>query len=361
MPEIMHLSSTAVADGDRPLARLARPRAFARPEGRLQDGGEPEKPIFVVGVGRSGTTLLRLMLHHHPRIAIPYESHFIGRYFNQLERYGPLDDRANLAGLLSAILDEPWLKTWDADFDRERVLARVAEPSLAGVLTAVYRTYADSKGKERWGDKSDYLDLVPVLNELFPAAQFIHILRDGRDVANSVIKLPWGPSDVAAAASWWNDAIWVGRRVGAVLGRKRYAEVRFEDLVRNPEDELRRLCDFLGEEYSPAMLDYHKTADDAIPAGQRAQHRNYNAPPDPSRLFAWRREMHPCDVAIFTRYAHRMLAELSYEVPRTHVSKLRLGWRLFKIFVRRYVKDDGLVPGRGDSPPLVRQRKEAAR
>jgi hypothetical protein len=361
MPDTLHYSSAAVADAGNPFPRSNGTRAYAPPADGDRDVTTPEKPIFIVGVGRSGTTLLRLMLHHHPRIAIPYESHFIGRYYNRLEKFGPLENPANLGRLIASILDEPWLKMWDATFDRDRILARVAEPSLRGVLTAVYRTYAEGKDKPRWGDKSDYLDLVPVLNELFPDAQFVHILRDGRDVANSVLKLPWGPRDVAAAGSWWNDAIWVGRRVGAVLGKRRYAEVRFEDLVRGPEAELRRLCDFLGEDYAPAMLDYYKTSDGAIPPAQRDQHRNYNAPPDPDRLYAWKREMHPCDVAVFNRYAHRMLSELEYEVPPLRVGKLRLGWRLFRILVRRYLTDGLEVVGRGDCPARVDQPREAVR
>ena len=73
------------------------------------------------------------------------------------------------------------------------------------------------------GIKSDYLDRLHVVHEMFPNAQFIHIIRDGRDVA-TVLKLPWGPEDVVRAAEWWNEHVWVGRRVGAILGPERYLE-----------------------------------------------------------------------------------------------------------------------------------------
>jgi len=85
---------------------------------------------------------------------------------------------------------------------------------VAGLISALYAEYAAAKGKPRWGDKSDYLDRLHIVNEMFPNAQFIHIIRDGSDVAHSALKLPWGPDDVVRAAEWWNEHVWVGRRVG---------------------------------------------------------------------------------------------------------------------------------------------------
>jgi hypothetical protein len=295
-----------------------------------------DAPIFVVGIGRSGTTLLRLMLHHHPRIAIPYESHFLTKYQETIRDYGDLQDEANLGRLIDAILAESTLKMWDHEFDRNQVLHGVSERSLAGVIDGIYTQYATAKGKARWGDKSDYLDRLHVINEIFPRAQFIHIIRDGRDVATSVLKLPWGPEDIIRAGQWWNDNVWVARRMGAVLGQERYLEVRYETLVEEPERELRRCCGFIGEEYSPEMLSYYRASDAAIPAERRAQHYRYNSPPDPSRSYAWKREMDPCDVTLFQRQARPMLSELGYEIATPACGQLAIGLRLVKIMARRY-------------------------
>jgi hypothetical protein len=297
-------------------------------------------PIFVIGIGRSGTTLLRLMLHHHPRIAIPYESEFLTRHYEAVEKYGDLRDDANLAALVDAMLAEPALLRWDHTFDRSAILANLEERTVAGVSHAIYSQYAAAKGKGRWGDKSDYLDQIHLLNEMFPRSQFIHIIRDGRDVAASVMKLSWGPNDIISAAQWWNDHLWVARRVGAVLGKERYLEIRYENLVEEPERELRRCCAFLHEEYSPEMLAYHLDSDAAIPPERRAQHHGYNAPPDRSRIYAWKREMHPCDIALFDRYAGRMLAEVGYELPPVSCGRVALGWRLISILLRRAVQTD---------------------
>lgn len=295
-----------------------------------------DRPVFVVGVGRSGTTLLRLMLTNHPRLAIPYESHFMDRYYQRSSEFGDLTDERRFRQLAQAIVDEPMVKMWDHSFDLDRLVGRVRERTLPGLLRALYEDYAAGKGKPRWGDKSDYLDRMPVIKEMFPDAQFIHIIRDGRDVANSVMKLPWGPKDIVRAAEWWHDHVWLGCRIGQVLGKENYTEVRYEHLVERPEEELRRLCAFIGEEYSAQMLDYPKAADQAIPDARKFQHQNSNRPPNGSRLYAWKREMHPCDVELFDRHAKKMLKELGYEIPEIRASRVRLGWHLMKAMTSRY-------------------------
>ena len=153
-----------------------------------------KEPFFIVGVGRSGTTMLRLMLTSHPSIAVPYESHFLTRYYEKLDSYGALEQRENLETLLRDILSEELLLSWDHEFDFDELISEIAEPvTLGSVFNAVYLNYARAKNKVRWGDKSDYLDRMHIVNDIFPDAKFIHIVRDGRDVVNSVLKLPWGP------------------------------------------------------------------------------------------------------------------------------------------------------------------------
>jgi hypothetical protein len=295
----------------------------------------PSAPFFVVNLGRSGSTLLRMMLTHHPRIAVPYESGFLTSYQDRAAEFGPLEDDGNLRRLIEAMLAEPNLRRWDHRFSADSVAAAVRHRSVAGVAESIYADYAAGKGKVRWGDKSDYLDRMHVVHQMFPTAQFIHLVRDGRDVALSVMKLPWGPNDVVGAAEWWSTHVLVARRVGAVLGPEKYLEVQYERLVANPEAELRRCCAFLGEAYSPAMLDYAADAGTAIPPETRDLHHGIDSAPYRRRAFAWKREMHPADVALFNRHAHRMLGELGYEVTTPAVGRSRLAMRYAIVAGRR--------------------------
>ncbi|MFC1747510.1 sulfotransferase [Pseudomonadota bacterium] len=292
-------------------------------------------PFFIVGVGRSGTTLIRLMMHNHPNIAIPYESHFVTDYSERADEYGSLNEDKNLRRLINDILSEELLTQWDHEFDTDKIIALTKSRTINGVFTAIYEDYANGKDKIRWGDKSDYLDRMHLINKAFPNARFIHIIRDGRDVANSVLKLPWGPKDVISAAEWWHEHVRLGRAMGAMLSADRYMEVRYEDLVQDSEGELRKICDFLDEEYSPEMLNYYKSAKAAIPDERKGQHYNADRPPNAGRVFAWKKEMSPTNIAIFSDYAKASLAAMNYEVPEPTISGFRVKLAKVLVFLKR--------------------------
>lgn len=301
------------------------------------DGSQTDAydPFFIVGVGRSGTTLLRLMLHSHPRLAIPYETHFLTQYVDEhtdVEEHLP---DAALRSLIERMLAEPMLAQWDESFSVDEVVAAARGNDLRAAVDAVYRCYANAKGKARWGDKSDYLDRMHLINRLFPTARFIHIVRDGRDVAASVMRMTWGPTDLIAAAHWWDEHVRLGRRMGAILGPSRYTEVRFEDLVAAPQETLTRLCEFLGEAYEPAMLDYHRESAAAIPEERKHQHYNNDTPPDANRTYAWKKSLSATQAELFQRYARRSLAELDYELVPPQTSPVRLKLAQLGIFASR--------------------------
>ena len=295
-------------------------------------------PFFITGLGRSGTTLLRLMISSHPNIAIPYESHFIDDYQKKLSNYGDLKKRHNLKKLVSDILSEETIKMWDHIFSEEQTISRIRERSLRGVLDAIYSEYAEFKGKIRWGDKSDYLDGIPEINAVFPDARFVHIIRDGRDVIKSVNMLNWGPNDLIAGANWWAEYVRLGRRLGALLGPDRYIEVRYEDLVTNPVEELTKICHFLEEEFSDKMLHYYQESKELIPQKRRGQHYNTDKPLQNSRAFSWKTEMSKVDVQIFDRYAGKILRDCGYEKPIKSVPKPLEAIRILQIMASRLIK-----------------------
>ncbi len=289
-------------------------------------------PFFVIGVGRSGTTLIRLMLNSHPHLAIPYETHFLTKYIKQIDRYQPLDNQANIKKLVIDMLSEELLKQWDVVPILSDVMPRLSDQvNLADVIDAIYSFYAEAHGKQRWGDKSDYLSKMNEINQVFPDAQFIHIVRDGRDVANSVIKMIWGPSDIIEAAEWWREYTRLGRCMGRMLPETRYMEIRYEDLVLDTEASLRKICDFLGEPYSDEMLEFYKNSDSLIPESRKSQHYNADAPPQSSSTYAWKKSMSNADVALFESYARDQLEAFGYEVRNLDIPVWRK--RLTKIVV----------------------------
>lgn len=314
----------------------------------------PERPIFIVGVHRSGTTLLRFMLNSSPRIYIPPESDFVPRFFGRHPQ-GPLSQH-RIAQLLDIIFRRYRLvKEWRDELpDPLAFAAAMPEPTPAAFLQALYGQYAQQHGAQRWGDKTpiyaSYMDLIATM---LPAAQFIHIIRDGRDVALSMLD-KWGDKefhvDIYFTARNWCRRIREAQASATHLGPERYYEMRYEALVEEPETELQRLCRFLGEPYLPEMAEPHRLGRQQIAVGDF--HAPVRQPPGTARVGRWRREMSAADLRLFQRVAGSLLRELGYELadtgPLPPGERGRLALLALKYHTlqtgRRLLQAAGLVP-----------------
>jgi hypothetical protein len=266
--------------------------------------------LFIVGCPRSGTTLLRRMIDAHEDIAVTRETHWIPDVYRQAQDAG----HAATAALLTA---HPKFATLGIDRDE---VDRVVEASrtYAEVVSQLFDRYAASKAKPLAADKTPgYVRELPLLHELFPAARFVHLVRDGRDVCLSALdwdrrtvrRLPtWDTAPVATAALWWRWHVLLGRRAGRRLGDARYHEVRYEALVIDPEGTLRRLCEFLGVRFDLSMLSFHEGRTRFEPgiSAKRAW-----LPPT-TGLRVWGDEMPPEQLEEFEAAAGDALEELGY-------------------------------------------------
>jgi hypothetical protein len=305
------------------------PNPLARRD-RRDDAGQPPAP-FVVGVARSGTTLLRLMLDAHPELTIPPETHFIPKLAKTLGEVPKSVGEDELRRRALTLITEH--RRWpDFGLDAHELERRFehAEPFTAtSALRAFYGLYAEKQGKPRWGDKSpSYVRRMRRVHAVLPEARFIHLIRDGRDVALSQLEVHHGNDEVADAAAEWVEGIEKARAAGGRF-RDEYAEVRYEDLVDDPEPVLRRVCALIELEYDPAMLDYHRSAEErmaetirdldrgggaAVTAEQRAaQHANVSKPPQRERAGRWRKDMSAEQREVFEGVAGDLLRDLGYE------------------------------------------------
>ncbi|MDQ3661800.1 MAG: sulfotransferase [Actinomycetota bacterium] len=262
--------------------------------------------FFVVGSARSGTTLLRLMLNAHSEIAVPPESRFIV----QLYRPG----ETSVEELLAKLSEHPRYQAWGLPI--EAVRAQIGERTTAPyheLIEATYRAYATMRNKRLWGDKTPrYVLDIGLLAGLFDDALFIHVVRDGRNVALSYADMPFGPKTVARAADRWQSRVRAGREAGRTLPSARYTELFYERLVAEPEQELQRLCSFIGVSYQPEMLDYGTRSRDEVQS--RAQRYNPHVTEKPTAgVRSWEQQMPPLQVAVFEAVAGELLEELGYE------------------------------------------------
>lgn len=265
-------------------------------------------PVIVLGVSRSGTTLLKEMLDRHSALAIPSESYFIPQLW---DRHGPRPDVESILADLGRLAR---VREWGVQPDdvRRRVSAT---PSFADVMRAVYGTYAEKRGKVRFGDKTPaYMQHLALLDRVFPGAQYVHILRDGRNAALSFVgmrrrpRFNWArPRGLGAFACQWDYEVRAARRFGSTTADGRYLELRYEDLVAAPEPRLREVCAFLGLAFEPTMLEYYRGVDQST----LQDHPRLAQPPTES-VREWRKQMAPDDLERFEAIAGGLLAELGY-------------------------------------------------
>lgn len=219
-----------------------------------------DRPFFVVSAPRSGSTLLRLMLDAHPRLAVPPPGWLFDMIFPFLYSYGDLRQRANLLALAEDILATPTVGKWPQKPSAEALADAAETPSFAGVYAALHRAYAKAEGKLRWGEKTPrngfWMDEIRVL---FPDAQFIHIVRDGRDQAIDISDSLLWPNSVYSGANLWQRYVNAIRESASRLPASAYCEVRYEDLCGSTDATVRKLCDFLGEPFHSRMLSPHET------------------------------------------------------------------------------------------------------
>jgi hypothetical protein len=269
---------------------------------------------FIVARGRSGTTLLRAMLNAHPDMAVPPESHFVVpmlRRRRRLEARGHLlidDFVADLSGRYG-------FRRWGLDVrDVEGRLRSSGSLTLPDAIREVFGVFAERHGKGRYAEKTPINVLhIPLLARTFSEARFVHVIRDGRDVALSYLDADFGSGSIPEAALYWRRFVRKGMRSGARLLPDRYLEVRYEHLVAEPETVLRSVCEFLDLGFHPVMLRYHERADDLLRTTSHSEHHSRIALPPTQGLRNWRREMDPDALAMFEAIAGDLLDELGYE------------------------------------------------
>lgn len=273
-------------------------------------------PFFIVGAQRSGTTMLRLMLNRHPQLSIPFESGFILPFFRRLHQYGDLSQPGHARHLLSDISTYWPVADWGRWIKDPEAILSCPIGGYADLVHAIFQTHARAQGKTIWGDKTPGQEAdLHILWKLFPGCRIIHLVRDGRDVAQSNRRVSWGIHSLPRAASDWRWKVTLGHKIGSVLGMC-YREIKYEDLVQRPESTLREICSFLGVAYDGSMLAYHESARQEMPDGTLVWHGNSVRPPDPSLVYAWKRSMSRSDRIIFEQIAGDALDLLGYERER---------------------------------------------
>ncbi|MFG0252010.1 MAG: sulfotransferase family protein [Phycisphaerales bacterium JB038] len=279
--------------------------------------------FFIVGADRSGTTLLRLMLNQHGELSVGPETWF---FVDLAKRFGverPLTP-TELEEAQRLIVEHerfPEYPVSEAEFRAQ--VARLPQPKAGDVFAALPAVLAAREGKAYFGDKSPiYCHWTLPLSRAFPEAKFLHIIRDARDVALSLIRVRWYSDKPWRTAQHWVQRVRAAERARAVLGPERMIRLDYSDLVLSPESTLTRVCRFLDVDYDASMLRFYERSEENILESEKGFHQKTMRPPQASDVDVWKRRANRRLLLYVEGGAGRLMAKVGQEPA------LKGGWRL---------------------------------
>jgi len=275
-------------------------------------------PFFIIGSGRSGTTLLRSILVGNTSIAIPPESFVFYKVYRKYLTYQHLGWKDLSRLIISEFESHAQFKRWNTNLYpcyQETFNIPKKNRSLAKIIEIVYKQYIKDNNPTAvmWGDKTPlntyYYNWI---NKLYPSAKYIHMLRDGRDVVTSIIKS--GLYTNIDDACWrWIAGVENTEKLRSIVGENYFLEIRYESLVTNIKNEVGRLCAFLGVEFTPNMLKPHQTAKKLLKNTAAApHHKNLLNPININSIGKWKRELDESQKEIVNNKIGRKLEQLNY-------------------------------------------------
>lgn len=299
------------------------------------------EPVFIVGMQRSGTTLLRSVLSSHPSLTIAPETHFLTSFVDHGANADPMD----MAGFL-----EFWSKFsastrfLDLGLDESGIRQAIIDGedlSYRNVFGNVLNAYARKMGKPRWGEKTpSHLRYIHVLLQWFPGARVIYLVRDPRAVAGSLVQVPWRNSSAGNrglrklepkpvrrlrrvfhdASTWQSD---LERYLVPWATDPRVKVVRYEDLTQRPEQTARAVCTFLNETFDTGMIGSRSWSDVPPPGAQvfdgkfeswRREHLEKTLQPVHSHsVEKWRSELSALEVGVIESVCKRGMRLMGYD------------------------------------------------
>ena len=291
--------------------------------------------FFVVGCGRSGTTLMKSMLNAHPQIYLPHETSF----FTGVSRGSFGTDATTVDEKIELMISKWWLA--DMRLSKESIRKHLGqqEGSWRNLFIAMMASLANDQAFRCFGEKTvNHVEYADELLNAYPSCRMIQVLRDPRAAFASFRAAPIGSNEVSQFVKDWTMAAEVDERLNA---NPRYHRVQFEHLILEPERIARSLCEFLKIEFDPGMMEFHKRKEPGY-SPEQAHHQNTQKPIFRTGLEKWKNELSIVQVAMLEHYLGDPMRRIGYEMTgaRTSFHSVRMAIstcreRLVKNLVRR--------------------------
>jgi len=275
-------------------------------------------PFFVIGSGRSGNTLLRGILVSHPKIAIPPESYVLGKVIKNFQAYSFLPWNDIVKIVVAEFEASSDFFTWGINLYpvyKKMYELKEERRTLAKIIDEIYCHYGHEKfpGFEIWGDKTPMNTLhLEWIESVFKNAKYIHMIRDGRDVVSSYLKMGQYKT-VEEASERWKKSIRLARKFGKNKSKNEYIEIRYEKLVSNPSNEIKKICEFLNVDFHKDMLEHQKIASELEDVKQIPHYSNVKNPINTDSIGKWKRNLSDEQRIKVEELLNDKLKELNYK------------------------------------------------
>ena len=277
---------------------------------------EKLKPVFVVGSSRSGTSLLAAMLNAHSELACGPESQILNKITADelqdifLDPNWPKQAVEKLSSITLA--EQRVIDVFGVSPDQLENALSDKSKKISSLFEALCGTFAAKQGKSRWVEKTPrHLLHLPVLRKEFPQARIIRIVRDPRDSALSMRQLPWASNHYLPNLYLWCE--WYSRSHDFFLNDSHSLTVSYESLVRNTEQTLKQICEFIDVQFEVEMMNTSRSAK-SVATKNEPWKEQVSGPMDPSRLERWRNELDGKEAELSNFVAKRWLEEFGYPV-----------------------------------------------
>lgn len=276
-------------------------------------------PIFILGTERSGTNLLRLILNSHSNIAIPHPPHIMKNFFKLEPLYSDLSNDTNFKRLIHDVVTMVQLHPypWGIKIDEQEIFNTVQDRNLINIYFTIYEQYLKSANKKRWGCKSTFMIYhVALIRHYCPAAKFIYMVRDGRDVALSAKKSIFNRYNVYFTAWLWKKEQGIGIYWLNKLSKNDTFLIKYEDLLSKPEEMIRLMCSFLNEPYQENMLNFFNSEEAQKSSSLSAAWKNTSSPIIKNNFGKFKNELRQNEIDLFESIAAPELDYFSYALTK---------------------------------------------
>lgn len=277
-------------------------------------------PIFIGGCPRSGTTFLGDLLGAASESIVVPESQF------KTQEYNEIYNDKNLKKTIKNINNNYRFKVWNIELSEDEIQSLNIK-SYNNLIKYIVSKYAKQysnrdKNLKYWIDHTpgNFKD-IKLLAELFPDAKYIHLVRDGRAVTNSIIPLFWGPNSIIGGAKWWRKHLNYALEAESFFDESQILRIKYEDLITKTEIIINEICDFANLEYSKEMI---QGGNFKKPGYTRHQHNLVGKSPDISRLYAWEKNLTQRDIELFEYFASDYLILFNYKLKFNSPSKANM-------------------------------------